>query len=110
MSGAIHLDDEQETAHWLVQLMWPNESPERRGLALAEEAGEVCRALLKRGHAQDGDGDRADERDWDENLRTEIGQTFVVLLAICGAEKISARDAIFGALADLDARRERLGL
>lgn len=45
--SAIALDIGRE-----VDRLWPRETPFGRGLALAEEAGEVCRAMLKRDHAE----------------------------------------------------------
>lgn len=107
---SIQLDIEQETVSLLVDLIWPGETDECRGLALAEEAGEVARAILKREHARRGEGDRNKERDWTENLRKELSQVVVVAMSIAQHEGFSLGDAVLEEINALDARREALGL
>lgn len=110
LSEPFYFDVEQETVHALIQLMWPNENVERCGLALAEEAGEVARAILKREHQRDGDGDRGGERDWTANLRKEVAQVVITCMSLAEREGFSLRDAILEEMQSLDERREALGL
>lgn len=73
-----------------VDRLWPEETnPAYRGACLAEEAGEVNRAITKRRHAQhsaDGlcKGKTVDE--WTEELRVELAQALGVILDIAHRE------------------------
>jgi NTP pyrophosphatase (non-canonical NTP hydrolase) len=80
--SAIALDIGRE-----VDRLWPRETPFGRGLALAEEAGEVCRAMLKRDHAEvAGTFKGLTPEEWTENLRVETFQAIGVLLDIARRE------------------------
>ena len=56
---------------------------ETSALGLAEEVGEVCRALIKRAQ-----GIRGDRSEWDAELRKELGD---VVIKLCD---VAARDGI----------------
>ena len=82
-----------------VDRLWPGESVYARGLALSEETGEVCRAMLKRNHAGavgTFKGKTAEE--WTENLRTEVFQAIGVLLDIADREGFSVGLGLFDTL------------
>lgn len=63
------------------------------GLALAEEAGEVCRAILKR-----AEGTRGTPEEWTAAVRKEVGQVFLVLCGISSLEEFSLAEAAVDAL------------
>jgi NTP pyrophosphatase (non-canonical NTP hydrolase) len=83
------LDDLQTLVSLSADRLWPGQTVEESGLALAEEAGEVCRALLKRQH-----GVRGTRSEWDENLRIEIAQVAGVCLHIANQEGWSLFEAL----------------
>ncbi len=100
----IDLDEVQAQVAAIVDTLWPGEDEKNRALALAEEAGEVARATLKRDHARKQVGDRVDERDWDANLRLEVSQVVINCLAIAQAEGWSLREMIEEEVAKLAER------
>lgn len=70
-----------------VDRLWPTETEFGRGLALAEEVGEVARAYLKRSHAQVlGSFKGRTAQEWTDNLRVEVFQAVGVLLDIARRE------------------------
>lgn len=102
-------DDEQKSAEWVTNELWPGETIEEAALALCEEAGEVARAIIKRNHAEVGSGDRAPD-DWDANLRTELAQVVVVAMKMAEREGFSLIHAVLDELTRLDQRRIAKGL
>lgn len=76
-----------------VDRLWPLENdPAYRGASLAEEVGEVNRAITKRRHAAnapDGKckGKTVDE--WTEELRVELTQALGVIIDIACREEIN---------------------
>lgn len=106
----LALDLEQETVWALVDLIWPGETALSRAVSLCEEAGEVCRAILKRDHAIRGVGDRGQERDWSANLRVEVAQVMINCMAIAEAEGFSLEEAVLEQMNKLEERRLALGL
>lgn len=107
----IDLDMEQETVGIMVNLIWPQETPMTRAVSMSEEVGEVCRAALKRRHAELGLGDRStDVEQWSANLRTEVAQVMINCLAFAHAEGFSLREALLEEMDRLNQRREDLGL
>lgn len=76
--------------------LWPNNTIEMEGLALAEEAGEVARAILKR-----AEGRRGSVEDWTIKLRTEVAQVVLVALHIATIEKFSLGAELSAELARL---------
>jgi NTP pyrophosphatase (non-canonical NTP hydrolase) len=68
---------------------WPGETVVHAGLALAEEAGEVCKALLKREH-----GTRGTFGEWTQQVRKECGDVFLVLCDIAHREGFSLAQAV----------------
>jgi NTP pyrophosphatase (non-canonical NTP hydrolase) len=73
-----------------IDRLWPDENePAFRGQCIAEEAGEVNRAITKRRHAQRAvhgrcKGKTVDE--WTEELRTELAQLVGVACDIAHRE------------------------
>ena len=57
-------------------------------LSVAEEAGEVCRAVLKRSHG------KRPETDWTKNLREEAADVVISLLSLAANEGWSLMDAV----------------
>ena len=104
----VDLDEEQSTAAWVTDLLWPGETIEEAALALCEEAGEVARAVIKRSHQARHEGDRA-PRDWTANLREELGQVVIVAMKMAEREGFSLWGSIAEGLAKLDDRRTALG-
>lgn len=90
---AEDLDGQQVLAEALTNALWPGETIEEAALALAEEAGEVARAVIKRNHASRSEGDRP-PTDWTHNLRVELAQVVVVALKMAEREGFSLWDAI----------------
>lgn len=68
---------------------WPGETVVHAGLALAEEAGEVCKAILKREH-----GTRGSFGEWTQEVRKECGDVFLVLCDIAHREGFSLAQAV----------------
>jgi NTP pyrophosphatase (non-canonical NTP hydrolase) len=62
--------------------------PMADALALAEEAGEVCRAVLKRSHG------KRPGTDWTEQVRLETADVAITLLSLAANEGWSLSDAI----------------
>jgi NTP pyrophosphatase (non-canonical NTP hydrolase) len=62
--------------------------PMADALALAEEAGEVCRAVLKRSHG------KRPGTDWTEQVRLEAADVAITLLSLAANEGWSLSDAI----------------
>lgn len=71
-----------EVAEWTVRFRGPSRKadPMADALIIAEEAGEVCRAVLKRAHGLRG------ETDWDAQLRDEAGDVLISLLSLAANE------------------------
>lgn len=61
---------------------WPGLTVEVEALALAEEVGELARAVVKRAH-----GNRGTAEDWTAELRREAGDVLLVLLNIAALEE-----------------------
>lgn len=90
-----------------IDRLWPRESTHARGLALAEEAGEVCRAMLKRDHATwAGTWRGLTPAQWTENLRVETFQAVGVLLDIARREGFDVEQGLRDVLAVLEGRSE----
>lgn len=101
----------QRRALRLCGLLWPSETPERAGLALAEEAGEVCRAILKREEARHGEGGRAQRPGyWTGKLAQELAQVVVVAAKIAEAEGLDLATLVALELDALLDQAERKGL
>lgn len=73
-----------------VDRLWPSENnPAYRGACLAEEAGEVNRAITKRRHATnspDGKCKGLTVDEWTNELRVELAQALGVILDIAHRE------------------------
>lgn len=64
----IDLDIWQQEFELWIKHNFPDQTLELAALAVAEEAGELCRAVLKRAQ-----GIRGTRAEWDEELLKEIG-------------------------------------
>ena len=73
-------------------------NPLANALAIAEETGEVCRAVLKRSH-----GGRP-ETDWHAELPGEVADVVITALVLAHNEGFSLAEAIEAKLVDLDQR------
>lgn len=90
---------------WEVDRLWPGETVYARGLALSEEAGEVCRAILKRSHAcSAGTFKGQTPEEWTENLRIEVFQAIGVLLDLADREGFDVGLGLFDLLTALGQR------
>lgn len=99
-SGHSDLSDQDQVARWFADMgfhlttevdrLWPHESNAAyRGACLAEEAGEVNRAITKRRHAinsPEGTCKGKTVDDWTEELRIELAQALGVILDIAHRE------------------------
>lgn len=81
-----------------VDRLWPSEdNPAYRASCLAEEAGEVCRAVTKRrhaSHASDGKCKGLTVDEWSNELRVELTQAIGVILDIAHREGIELVSAV----------------
>jgi NTP pyrophosphatase (non-canonical NTP hydrolase) len=64
-------------------------TPAFSALIIAEEAGEVCRAVLKR-----EDGIRGTYEEWTAELRKEVAEVFIALAKMAWAEGFDLQEAI----------------
>lgn len=105
----IDLDAFGEAHAREVDRLWPGEEqPAFRAQCLAEEAGEVSRAITKRRHAQhapDGLCKGKTVEEWTKNLEVEIAQTLGVLLDMAYREGIDATAALVNVLQALQDRK-----
>lgn len=99
----------QEWIDGLTSLLWPGETVEEAGLALAEEAGEVARAIIKRNHAERGEGDRP-PKDWTANLREEVADVVIVCAKIANREGFDLNEAVEKGIAGLEQRARAAGV
>jgi NTP pyrophosphatase (non-canonical NTP hydrolase) len=93
-----------------VDRLWPSEdNPAYRGACLAEEAGEVNRAITKRRHAMnspDGLCKGKTVSDWDMELGLELAQLLGVVLDIAHRENIDLVPAVEETVRILQRRQE----
>lgn len=91
-----------------VDRLWPHETdPAYRAGCLAEEAGEVNRAITKRrhaSHAADGLCKGLTVDGWTGNLRLELAQALGVILDIAHREGIDVATELEGCVATLQRR------
>lgn len=80
-------DLQQEIGEWAAR-NFPI-TPEASALIIAEEAGEVCRAVLKR-----FDGIRGTHGEWTEEIRKEVAEVFIALAKMAWAEGFDLEQAI----------------
>lgn len=106
------------SAQWLAEVgsaladevdrLWPQENdPGYRAACLAEEAGEVIRAITKRRHAlhaDDGKCKGLDFDEWTNELRIELGQVLGVILDIAHREGFDLTAELVTTVRKLQAR------
>ena len=79
--------NQKEILEWRIQNFPDPVSPMKQALVLAEETGEVCRAVIKREQ-----GIRGTYESWSDNLKIELAQTLVTLYAIAELEGFDLND------------------
>jgi NTP pyrophosphatase (non-canonical NTP hydrolase) len=92
-------EDLQEQAGRYIRRTWPGEGTTEQALGLAEEAGEVCRAVLKRIH-----GTRGTTEQWTAEIRKEAGDVVLVLLGLASYEGFSLAQAVVDRWAETEHR------
>ena len=70
-----------EVTAWLTDNFGPDRSVEQQVLVLAEEVGELARAVVKRAQ-----GIRGTHAEWTAQLHAEAADVLITLLAIAGTE------------------------
>jgi NTP pyrophosphatase (non-canonical NTP hydrolase) len=85
---ATHAPSQADVAAWLDQHFGPNHCVEHQVLVLAEEVGELCRAVVKRAQ-----GIRGTHTEWTTQLRAEAADVLITLLAIAGTERFDLHQA-----------------
>lgn len=65
-------------------------TPENSALIIAEEAGEVCRAVLKR-----NDGIRGTREEWSAEIRKEVAEVFIAIAKMAWAEGFDLEQEIW---------------
>lgn len=88
-SHPLDLDALQAWIGSFSRSQWPTMTAESEALALAEEAGEVCRAVVKRRHGVRGSSDA-----WTRALQREIAQVVVVAARLAALEGFSLAEAL----------------
>lgn len=92
-----------------VDRLWPDETdPAYRGACLAEEAGEVNRAITKRrnaGNAPDGKCKGLTVDEWTNELRVELAQALGVIIDIAHREQFDLAVDVEECLLVLQARK-----
>lgn len=93
-TASMSLSDVQQRIHAHAVVAWPGLTTEIEVLALAEEVGEVARAVLKRTQAIRGSSD-----DWSAELRREVGDVLLVLCNIASLEGFELSETVAERLA-----------
>lgn len=99
-SPAFDIDALTQVVHLECARLWPYSGVTEEGLALAEEAGEVCRAILKR-----FEGTRATKEYWSGQIRKEVGQVIIVAMSILALEGYSTQEVIIETVEHLKAMK-----
>jgi NTP pyrophosphatase (non-canonical NTP hydrolase) len=89
---------QRQIAAW-VETNFPGTPDEVAVLGLAEESGEVCRAVLKRAQ-----GIRGTREEWDREIAKELGDVVIVAFNIAARFGIDLGDAVFGRWVAVGAR------
>jgi NTP pyrophosphatase (non-canonical NTP hydrolase) len=79
---------QDQVATW-VDHNFPGTTPAEKCLGLAEESGEVCRAVLKLEQ-----GIRGTREEWREEIAKELGDVFVKLCDVATAYELDLQDAV----------------
>jgi NTP pyrophosphatase (non-canonical NTP hydrolase) len=80
---------QDEVWEWRQRQPWKDEKPTATALGLAEETGEVCRAVLK--HEQ---GIRGTSDEWEAEVAKELGDVFIKLCDVAGSFGLSLQRCI----------------
>jgi NTP pyrophosphatase (non-canonical NTP hydrolase) len=103
MIGRNWLDELAHLAHAEADRRWHDTlTIESEVLALVEEVGELCRAVVKR-----REGTRGTTEEWTSNLRLEWGQAMLVLLNISALEGFKPSEAVLEAWAEFQGKPDR---
>lgn len=84
---------------YALWIKYPNANIERYGLAVAEEAGEVCRAILKRALEIRGTHD-----EWTAEIRKEVGDLVSTILMLAITEGFDLETVVVERMQHLLAR------
>ncbi|HZD14897.1 MAG TPA: MazG-like family protein [Pseudonocardiaceae bacterium] len=79
--AACPAPSQAEVKAWLERNVGLSRSVEHQTLVLAEEVGEVCRAVVKRAQ-----GIRGTHAEWSAQLRAETADVLITLLALAATE------------------------
>ena len=88
-----------EVAEWHEKQPWRDDDQVAITLGLAEEAGEVARAVLKRHQAI-----RGTHEEWTQEVWKELGDVLIKAAAIANKEGIDLEDVIVARWADVRRR------
>lgn len=97
----------QQSAHAWSLDKWPDEDVLSDALGVAEEAGEIARAVLKRRH-----GTRGSHDDWTAQLRTEAADVLLVLMVLAereGFDLMCAAHQRYQEIKDRDVNHDPVG-
>jgi NTP pyrophosphatase (non-canonical NTP hydrolase) len=96
---AARCPTQPEVAAWLTDNFGPHRCVEQQALVLAEEVGEVCRAIVKRAQ-----GIRGSRAEWTERLHAELADVAITLLAVAATEGFDLHAATARKWADVTSR------
>jgi NTP pyrophosphatase (non-canonical NTP hydrolase) len=105
VSGINEFQD--EVHEWRQKQPWADEPPTATCLGLAEEVGEVCRAVLKREQKI-----RGTDEEWEAEIAKELGDVFVKLADVANVYGLSLESCIMERWAVVSERnftRDRVG-
>jgi NTP pyrophosphatase (non-canonical NTP hydrolase) len=80
-TGQPAAPSQADVAAWLEHNVGPTRHVEHQALVLAEEVGEVCRAVAKRAQ-----GIRGTRAEWTEQLQAELADVLITVLALAATE------------------------
>lgn len=89
----------QDDVERFLRRNFPRQPVEHRALLLAEETGEICRAVLKRSQ-----GVRGTVADWTAEIRKEAADVYIGLLALAAIEDFSLEDEVARRWTDVERR------
>jgi NTP pyrophosphatase (non-canonical NTP hydrolase) len=102
---ASDLQSQIET--WCRDRFGDDPDPKADGLIIAEEAGEVCRAILKRQHGQRG----GTFEHWSAEIRKEAADVVIALYSLAANEGFDLDEAIRDRWAEVSQRtKQTLGM
>jgi NTP pyrophosphatase (non-canonical NTP hydrolase) len=101
--NAVTMPTTEQVGAWLAATFGPDRSPVEQGLVLAEETGEVCRALVKREQRV-----RGDTSWWTAHVRAEVADVVITCLSLAATERFDLAEAVAERWAHVS-RRDSVG-